>query len=201
MDRRVKERLVGATILVVLMVLLVPELLSGPKPSAAPVTNPAEPVRNVTVDLATQSIAAATPAQEPSAPVSAAESAASAAPAAPSTPQSAPPSAMTPSTSKTEAPPAELETSSPTPTSTAATAVHRSWSVQAGSFASRGNADKLVRQLKAQGFSVYVLTSGSGASLRHKVRIGPMADRSAAERAVGKLKAIKVMASIVAPAA
>ena len=30
MDRRVKERLVGATILVVLIVLIVPELLSGP---------------------------------------------------------------------------------------------------------------------------------------------------------------------------
>ena len=35
MDRRVKERLVGASILVVLIVLIVPELLSGP-PSAGP---------------------------------------------------------------------------------------------------------------------------------------------------------------------
>jgi DedD protein len=60
MDRRVKERLVGASILVVLIVLIVPELLSGP-PSPAPaalgprlpVTTPAEAVRNVTVDLAT----------------------------------------------------------------------------------------------------------------------------------------------------
>ena len=32
MDRRVKERLIGATILVALIVLIVPELLSGPKP-------------------------------------------------------------------------------------------------------------------------------------------------------------------------
>jgi DedD protein len=190
MDRRVKERLVGATILVVVMVLLVPELLSGPKPSAVPVSNPAEPVRNVTVDLSTQSVAAVTPAQEPA--VSAAESAASTA--------SMPPSAMAPSTPKTDAPPAVLETPSPPPTSTATTATHRSWAVQVGSFASRGNADKSVRQLKAWGYSVYVLTSGSGASLRHKVRIGPMADRGAAERAVAKLKALKVTASIVAPA-
>ena len=35
MDRRVKERLVGASILVVLVVLIVPELLSGP-PAPAP---------------------------------------------------------------------------------------------------------------------------------------------------------------------
>ncbi len=66
MDRRVKERLVGASILVVLIVLIVPELLSGPKapsPTAPrlPVSAP-EPVRNVTVDLATSK----PPAQDPS---------------------------------------------------------------------------------------------------------------------------------------
>ena len=55
MDRRVKERLIGASILVVLIVLIVPELLSGPAP--APVAprplSTAGPVRSVTVDLAT----------------------------------------------------------------------------------------------------------------------------------------------------
>ena len=45
MDRRVKERLVGATILGVLIVLLVPELLSGPKPAAAPTANPASKIQ------------------------------------------------------------------------------------------------------------------------------------------------------------
>jgi DedD protein len=55
MDRRLKERLAGATILVVLIVLIVPELLSGPKraPPPRPPAGAAEPVRNVTVDLAT----------------------------------------------------------------------------------------------------------------------------------------------------
>ena len=65
MERSVKERVVGATILVVLLVLIVPELLSGPK-SAAPATPPAlpasestEPMRNVTVDLTTRKATAA----------------------------------------------------------------------------------------------------------------------------------------------
>src|SRR3981189_856664 len=59
MDRRVKERLVGASILVVLIGLIVPELLSAPPgPAPAPVgarlpVSAPEPVRNVTVDLAT----------------------------------------------------------------------------------------------------------------------------------------------------
>src|SRR5258708_18449241 len=78
MDRRVKERLVGASILVVLILLIVPELLSGPPgPAPAPVgarlpVSAPEPVRNVTVDLATskapeppEAEAAASSAQEP----------------------------------------------------------------------------------------------------------------------------------------
>jgi len=80
MDRRVKERLIGATILVVLIVLIVPELLSGPKartpaqpPSAA---GPAEVVRNVTVDLATSK---ATPAENIAAENTSADNAAASA--------------------------------------------------------------------------------------------------------------------------
>src|SRR5580698_5562810 len=56
MDRRVKERLIGASILVALVVLVVPELLSAPKPSAPTMmTLPASapgPARIVTLYLA-----------------------------------------------------------------------------------------------------------------------------------------------------
>jgi hypothetical protein len=52
MDRRVKERLVGASILVVLIVLIVPELLSGPAlPGHFPIAGSAPEPRNVIVDL------------------------------------------------------------------------------------------------------------------------------------------------------
>jgi DedD protein len=56
MDRRLKERLVGATILVAVIVLVVPELLSGPKHPALPPLAaglPTTPTRSVSVDLAT----------------------------------------------------------------------------------------------------------------------------------------------------
>ena len=79
----------------------------------------------------------------------------------------------------------------------------KAWAVQLGSFASRANADKLVRQLKAQGkaqgFSVYVVSGGSGTSLRYRVRIGPMADRGTATQAVAKLKSAGQVASLVPP--
>jgi cell division septation protein DedD len=72
--------------------------------------------------------------------------------------------------------------------------------VQLGSFASRANAEKLVHQLKAGGSPVYVISSGSGPSLRYRVRMGPMADRGAAERAMVKLKAAGHAATLVSPA-
>jgi cell division septation protein DedD len=73
--------------------------------------------------------------------------------------------------------------------------------VQLGSFANRANADNLVHQLKAQGFAVYVLSGGSGAATRHRVRVGPLADRNAAERTAAKLKALGHASSLVSPGA
>jgi len=211
MDRRVKERLVGASILVVLVVLIVPELLSGPPAPAParagaglPVSAP-EPVRNVTVDLATSKAPTAEPAAE--APASSAEQpqalsadAASAVEGADSSAgNGAPSAAPPPSTPSTGA----LETVVPAPISAAAAkpaVAGRTWAVQLGSFASRANADKLAHQLKSQGFSVYVAQGGTGHSLRYRVRIGPMADRGAATQAIAKLKSAGQTASLVPPA-
>jgi len=211
MDRRVKERLVGASILVVLVVLIVPELLSGPPAPAParagaglPVSAP-EPVRNVTVDLATSKAPTAEPTAE--APASRAEQpqalsadAASAVEGADlSAGNGAPSAAPPPSTPSTGA----LETAVPAPISATAAkpaVAGRTWAVQLGSFASRANADKLAHQLKSQGFSVYVAQGGTGHSLRYRVRIGPMADRGAATQAIAKLKSAGQTASLVPPA-
>jgi DedD protein len=201
MDRRVKERLVGASILAVFIVLVVPELLSGPVPVPAtfrlPVNAP-EPVRNVTVDLATSKAPEPPPSLDAPAASSAAASstAASSAAAAPSAAPPAPsPPAVTPS--------APVEIAQPPPTSAATTATPaiagHTWAVQLGSFVSRENADKLARQLRAQGFAVYVLPGGSGSSLRYRVRIGPMPDRAVAAQTVAKLKSLGQVASLVSP--
>ena len=201
MDRRVKERLVGASILAVLIVLVVPALLSGPPPQPAPgaaaprlpVSAP-EPIRNVTVDLATSK------APEP---LAEAASASTAQPP-PARNGNAPSEALdTPVAPAPVAAPAPLETSPPPPTSTVpadkpAMAGH-AWTVQLGSFASHDNADKLLRQLRAQGFAAFVSSGGSGPSLRYRVRVGPMADRGAAAQTVAKLKALGHAASIVGP--
>ncbi len=215
MDRRVKERLIGASILVALIVLVVPELLSGPKPAAGPpaatlpVAATPEPIRNVTVDLST-SKPAANP--EADAAVAAPASAAIAAPAAhdanapgsatsPALPNLSPHAAsnLVPASAAGAANPpirpAAVESPARSPISHA-----HAWSVQLGSFASRVNADNLTRQLKGQGFSVFVAPGGSGSNVRYRVRVGPLADRESAERMAAKLKTLGHVSSLVSPA-
>lgn len=222
MDRRLKERLIGATILVALIVLIVPELLSGPKHPALPPLAaglPASPSRSVVVDLDTRKAIAepdsgaasqAAPAAAPNAGAAGAAGGAREENAA--SPE--PPPASTPSVATLKAQntaQAPLETSAPAPKSASGTprsappvdtqaTPSRGWAVQLGSFASRSNADRLVHRLQAGGGSFYVVSGGSGRSLRYRVRMGPLADRSAAERALAKLKAQGHPATMVTPA-
>jgi len=59
--------------------------------------------------------------------------------------------------------------------------------VQLGSFASRANADRLARQVHAQGFPVSVSKGTSGHLYR--VRVGPAHDRAAASDLAQQLRA------------
>jgi DedD protein len=234
MDRRVKERLVGASILVVIIVWVVPELLSGPAPRPAsppPAPQPAlatAPIRNVTLDLRTSQAPAQVPLEgaasvaqptdghevAPGAAVEPASSAAASPGTVPPSPASAP-GATTPAAASAappsdaarpvEAQPAEapLESAAPPPTFevTAAkpAAAGGVWAVQLGSFKSRDNAERLLRQLKAQGFAAYELSGGVGPALRYRVRVGPMVDHGAAAQALAKLKSAGHAATIVSP--
>jgi len=76
---------------------------------------------------------------------------------------------------------------------------HHAWAVQLGSFASKANADTLVRRLRAEISPAYVSPTGTGPSLRYRVRVGPLADRAPAERAMVKLKKEGHPATLVAP--
>ncbi|MDP9010848.1 MAG: SPOR domain-containing protein [Pseudomonadota bacterium] len=217
MDRRVKERLIGASILVALIVLVVPELLSGPKAplASAPRTAIApEPTRNVTVDLATSKAPANSEVEpgtqgstaSPGPPTVAASAAqgteavptpSAAAPVATPATTSAATPATAPASSSSAAParPAAVETAVSSPISS-----RTAWAVQLGSFANRANAENLSHRLKGQGFPVYVLPGGSGTSVRYRVRVGPLANRDSAERTAAKLKSIGHVSSLVAPA-
>jgi DedD protein len=202
MDRRVKERLVGATILVVLVVLIVPELLSGPKRAAAPAAAvPTEPGRSITVDVA-QSATPSAPAEPPAAASTAAFPTGSAQPtAAPPSPAAALEAHASAPTLKDHEAAYEQALSRPGGGQADGSTAHDrgAWALQLGSFANTGNAQKLRSELKAKGYAAYLLSGGAGAALRYRVRIGPVADRSAAEHLAATLKSQGYSANIVAP--
>jgi DedD protein len=193
MERRAKERLVGATIVVAVVVLVVPEFLTGPTPALRTREDPeGSAARTVTVDL---SVPAAVPsAVEPPAAASALETAAASPISQAAEVPSAAAASVAPTSPATPSAPAPRVTGPAAPPEPAG-----AWAVQLGSFASAANAEKLSRQIRALGFTPYVSAAGAGAAERFRVRVGPMIDRAAAERTLEKLKAQGQTPSLVPP--
>jgi DedD protein len=198
----VKERLTGAIILVALIVLMVPELLSGPVRSApraaAVASSSAEgpPLRSYTINLGDDAHPRGSPAQTsgPQQPAlvaptaSAAEGAAMVSAAPPqSATRDAPavPARVAPEASSQPAAGPGAATLGEPPSSTAGSG---GFMVQLGSFASHANADHLARQVRAQGFQVSVSQGSSGRHL-YRVRVGPAHDRAAATALAQQLHA------------
>ena len=205
----VKERLTGAVILVALIVLLVPELLSGPVRSAprhAAVASSAEepPLRSYTINLAddthSHGTAAQTSGPQQPAPVASASAptADGAAPSAPTAASQSAPHDSTPETARTPPPsePAAAPATAVPGTPPVSTAGSGAFMVQLGSFASRANADGLARQVHRQGFQVSVSQGSSGRHL-YRVRVGPAHDRAAAAALVQQLHAAGHSGSVV----
>jgi DedD protein len=201
----VKDRVTGAAILVALIVLLVPELLRGPvRPVAHPVaaSDEAPPLRSYTITLGDDSHAhgAATPAasgpQQP-APIPASTE------STPAPPEPAPAAATEPAPTPAAAKPApapveHAASAQPAPASPAETsATGGAYMVQLGSFASRDNAERLAKQVRAQGFMVSVARGTTGRHL-YKVLVGPAHDRAAAAQLEAKLHSAGHTGSIVA---
>lgn len=214
MDLRAKQRLTGAVILVALFVLLVPELLRGPRGAAnAPADSPAdEGMRRYTIDLDASGPSTPPAASAPQPAVAlppvtqnlavpgeeAQPGPQAAAPVAPqATPQSAPaPSPAvqepTPAPAAVVAAPVSTQPSAPAPA-----AARGSFVVQLGSFGSKENADRLVRDMTAKGFAAFVAPITSGGRELYRVRVGPTRDRPAAEALAAQLRRVGQSGSIV----
>lgn len=175
MDASLKQRLVGAVVLVALAVIFLPMLVKGPAPDSG-VSNvslsiPREPkgdAATVTQDLPLVAPAPAAGVSGMPAPV--------AAPAAP-----------------VAGLPVEAAPSTPTPIAAVAAG---DFAVSFGSYASAGDADKVIAALQAKGlpgFREAVTVNGKPAQ---RVAIGPFANRATAESA--RLRSAEVRSDISA---
>ena len=214
MEEPLKARLIGASILVLLAVALVPELLSGPKDSASGgrTTAGAKNTRTVTIDLGgavadgarlePRPDAASVPPAAQSLPT--VESPAAAAAAAPAPVTEAQPVSKPenqPAARAAEAlPPARVPEARPAAieplVQTAATAKGK-FSVQVGAFGSEATARKLVADLEADGMPAYIAPLSKSGKTLHRVRAGPVPDRAAADKLAARLKARGLPVAVV----
>jgi DedD protein len=210
MDPRAKQRLTGAIILVALFVLLVPELLTGPKSVNRPATPEEEGLRRYTIDLS-----APTPGNAPAQPDVALPPVAGnpderAVPGEPAVPEAATPEepatpdiAAAPAPAPaTAAPPAAAPVPAPAaprpaPTRQEAPPAKGSFVVQLGSFGSRDNAERLVRDMTAKGFATFIAPITTNGRELYRVRVGPTRDRASAEALASQLKRAGQSGSIV----
>lgn len=86
----------------------------------------------------------------------------------------------------------------PAPQDKTVTAGQSGWAVQVGAFGSVSAANKLVSQLQGAGYRAYVSPVTRSGKTLHRVRVGPEADRAAAEKLLAGLKARGLPTSVVA---
>ncbi len=177
MEVRVRERLIGALVLVAVVVLLVPAVLTGPEREQ---DEPSTAIRSVEVTLDDARLPAAeddelVPEPAPPDPLPAED-----------------PPQRTPAT-ETAAVVADLPAASADPpeatvTATAANAAPTAWAVQLGAFSTREKAEGLVADLRKRGYSAFVLEYRATGQVLHRVRVGPEQDRERAVAIASRLR-------------
>jgi DedD protein len=205
MDQGLKERLIGAAVLVVLGVLVIPWILDGrgaqQETSANALRLPAPeepvPVRTETIQVGGQPEAApavAEPALVAKTPAASSDEqqVAAAAVARESEPHTTAPAISSPPA------PASAPPKSAAPPQAARPAAKGAWTVQLGSFGDEDNARKLAQRVGTYGYKSAVSTLRSGGRVLYRVRVGSYDKKSEADATASSLSAHGFVAQVVA---
>jgi DedD protein len=188
MERALKERIIGAAILVLFVVLVVPIFLDGP-PDATEVVS--EPVLLPGQDQQkTQTVVLDRNRTDPVPPASNStqggdEPEPEPAPMTANKAEESPPLVEKKSevTAKVADPEPEPVVQTPVP----AASTTGMWAVQLGSFSNKDNAEKLAADLRKQGYAAFLSQLATDSGQLHRVRIGPQKDRQSAEAMASRL--------------
>lgn len=165
MEIGMKERLIGAVVLVVLGIIIIPFFLKGSSPDNGASQSVTLPPSDSTAPQQQYTLALS--------PATAAADAALAPAAATAAPQQP---VLKPVVHDIPRKPAPAVAQAPAP--------QGKWVVQAGSYGSEANAGKVVSTLTQQGFHAYISRFSKSGHTFYRVRVGPYADRAAADKAV-----------------
>ncbi len=203
MDRALKERIIGAIVLVVFVVLVVPVFLDGPSNGNEVISErvplpgqDGQPVKKIVLDRDRTDPVPSGVDSTPSQPVADTQTEREPEPEPqptfdpePDEPSSQPPASSTRTAQAEEPEPAE------DPAPREAPPIQRSagsatgmWAVQLGSFSSAENANRLAADLRQKGFAAFLSKTVSGGKELHRVRIGPQKDKPAAEAMASRLQ-------------
>ncbi len=198
-DRALKERVIGAIVLVVFAVLVVPIFLDGPADVEETVSEVVTLPGQNNQERKRQTIVLDQDRNEPvpaaRAPVPARQEAAVPV-AKPDAADIADKTAVKPDVSPEEAPakiqpvPAPVEKQQKVAvvaSSTEAQSETGMWAVQLGSFSEQQNAERLAASLRDQGYAAFLSKLQTGSASLHRVRVGPQKDRTSAESIAAQL--------------
>jgi DedD protein len=211
MDQTLQARLIGATVLVALAVLLIPELLSGRKTVEPAVDEgaAARGSRTFTIELGGSGGQPAASAP-PAAPSVASASRTPAAPAVDPTSPTATPGVVAkadlpaegeravPEESRSAVASGAAAKALPAQPPSPAAGSAGGWVVQVGAFGSAEAARRLVGELAAAGYSAQVAPVTRAGKTLHRVRVGPAGGRPAAQQLAERLAARGLPAAVVA---
>lgn len=166
-----KHRLIGAVILVSVAVILVPLILSEQEPPAELKTVSDAPDKSVVPVSAPAPVASEyTLPEPPSEP-------------APEQKPAAPPAVKAPADDSMDGGGRATQGAV-----AGATKPFKGWVVQVGIFANAGNATRLSERLKQQGHAVLLDSISQNNEKRTRLRVGPFADKDAAQQAQAKIQ-------------
>lgn len=210
MDQGLKERLVGAAVLVAIAVWLIPWVLDGPEGGAeAPASSLQLPSAEEPMPMRTQTLklgdapepnagSAAPPGTTPPTQLQAATEPPKPAAEQPKpAPESRADLGAAGSRSVAAVTHAPEKASPAQPKSEPPPAVAGDWTVQLGSFEDEGNAKRTAQRAATYGYKADVSSSRNGARLLYRVRVGPQATKAASEAAASALRAHGMEARVV----
>ncbi len=206
MDQGLKERLVGAAVLIAVAVWLIPWVLDGPEapvtPNGSSLQLPAAeepmPMRTQTLRLGDAEERAPTPASPVAPPPTTAAETVAATP--PATPEPEPQddagdagpeaavAAARPEPERVATPPPQPAPTAAVPPKAAAAATG-DWTVQLGSFGEEANARRVAQRAGTFGYKAEVSSVKSGGRTLYRVRVGPQKTRAEADAAASALRA------------
>lgn len=171
MDEGLKQRIIGAVVLIIAAVVFLPMLLSGQDETVqVEVEVPEAPVLDSQLMEPVAPAPLPEPAAVPDMPTSVSE--------APEPLPAAAPATVAPTPTPAPAEPEPVAESAPA----AAPAVTGDWVIQLGSFSSAANAEGLSKELRTQGYNAYTHSATVQGKSITRVYVGPLASREAASR-------------------